>query len=135
MERNVGRLIEVRVVPPLNVAVMHAGRASLVEAISRVVGRAVLVLDQRRVRVMPAKGLDALAGFMREDNPRIERSALLLPADNAILSMQIQHAIRAAGNPERRAFTDCDQCRSWLEEVLSDDELARLQVFLDEPIE
>lgn len=59
---------------------------------------------------------------MREANPEIVRSGLLLDPANTMFNLQIERVVRCAMNPERRFFTKLDELCDWIGEVLSEPE-------------
>ena len=67
---------------------------------------------------------------MQVDNPRIERSALLLPADAATVLLQVERMLREAGSTARKAFLDSRELIAWMLPLLSPIESAALDVFL-----
>ena len=72
-----------------------------------------------------------LVKLLRNGNGKAERSAVLLPATNALVSLQVERLFREAGNPAgRRAFRSADAQLSWLVEVLSPAELSSARTLL-----
>jgi hypothetical protein len=128
----IGCLIEIRAASPLPPLERQQGLADLAATVDRIKGKLVVCIDGRRLKIMPADGIEGLIQIMRKDNPRVERSAFLLPADNAILQMQSARVLRAAGNPDRRAFLDAGELKDWLCPVLTPAERARLRDFLSD---
>jgi hypothetical protein len=63
-------------------------------------------------------------------NPRVERSAILLDAEQAVAALQIERTVKQAGTSSRRAFRVVAELEAWLGEVLDADEKKRLHAFL-----
>lgn len=129
--REVGRLIEVRRIPPIEPADLDesaiAGWASLIESVER----PVVCVDLRRATVLPPKMADNLARLMALGKGRYERGAdILSPQVSPTLLMQLDRISREQGDPARRIFTDVHEAVRWLDEVLNPEERARLRVFL-----
>ena len=99
-------------------------------AFSRAGAGAIVCADWRAVGVLPSEAGDALIELLRTGNQRLDRSAVLLPDTNAVLSLQVERLFRAAGNPGRRAFRRVDALLEWLAEVLRPDELQSAREFL-----
>jgi hypothetical protein len=130
VQRNEGRLIETRIVAPLE--------ASEVDAIIQLVrinalavpGKVVFVSDLTRLDGLAPDAVDAFTGMFMRDNPRLERSALLLPRNPGTLGLQLSRMIRNAKSPSRMAFDDKLPLQAWLEEVLGPAERSALRAFL-----
>jgi hypothetical protein len=73
---------------------------------------------------------DRMIQLIRTDNPRVERSAYLMPAAGATLHLQFQRLVKEAAHPARRIFTDVGAMRGWLDAVLAPAERERLASFL-----
>ena len=91
--------------------------------------RVVTCMDLRASSILAPEAAEQLIGLMRKDNPRIERTALVL-SDNALVGLQVARMIREAGNPNRRTFHEAAQAVTWLEEVLTVSEAMALRKFL-----
>jgi len=86
-------------------------------------------LDLTQIQVLGRAEADLLLKVMREDNPKVERTAILVHGD-ALLEMQIERLIRAAASPNREAFRMAGSAVRWLRPSLSPAELASLQSFV-----
>jgi hypothetical protein len=134
----VGRLLEVRVA---------AGYRSVadVTALFQQVGREiaglapgtkhVTVVDWRHCPLMAPEAADFLIERMVSVNLGTERSAAIARQDAPLAVLQFLRLIRDAGFSDRRLFFDEAELCSWLGEVLSPAESARLRAFLSEPVE
>ena len=63
---------------------------------------------------------------------QLVRTATMLP-ESALVALQIHRMIREAGHPERRTFSNADELRRWLGEILEEKERARLEQRLARP--
>jgi hypothetical protein len=126
----VGRLVEVRIEgrPEDPNAFLH----ELVRVIGGVAGRIVVATDLRKMaKAANPDEIDSIASFMRGENPRVERNALLLPGESATVQMQIERMVKSAGSESRRLFRVRGAAEAWLAEILNAEERARLAAFLD----
>jgi hypothetical protein len=85
-------------------------------------------LDLSQIQVLGRAEADLLLKVMREDNPKVERTAILVHGD-ALLEMQIERLIRAAALPNREVFRLAGSAVLWLRPNLTPAELASLQAF------
>jgi hypothetical protein len=79
---------------------------------------------------MDAEAAQQLAAGIRSTNPRVERSGALLPINSSVAMLQFTRILRESNNPKRRGFTDPHNLVAWLSEVLTPDEIARLETFI-----
>jgi hypothetical protein len=128
VQNDVGRLVEARLTTGDSTEV-----AACLSAITGIVVRAtrpvVGLFDVSQIRVLGRAEADLLLKVMRDDNPRVERTAILVQGD-ALLEMQIERLIRASASPNRKAFRLAGHAVRWLSPSLGPTELARLQLFL-----
>jgi hypothetical protein len=134
VEHHVGRLLEARV-HRLRTADEVEGygttfRAQLARLQPR---RGILCADHRPAGLYSPPVTAALVSLFTRLNPVLERAALVTGSANAVLSLQVMRLVREAKNPVRRAFSDAAAAATWLGEVLSAEERARLRVFLQLP--
>lgn len=131
----VGRLIEVRVVRGYDT------RADVDELCAQIVAEVgkrppttvfVTVADWRSCPLMSEEAGDYLVRWMIKGNPRVQRSAALFSGVAPSAMSQFLRLVRRSRHPERRAFVDDGELRSWLGERLSEEERARLADFLRE---
>jgi hypothetical protein len=85
------------------------------------------------VRVFAPEDAEQMLAVMRADNPRVERTAILVNGD-ALFGMQMERLVRAAAARNRRVFRSGSAAVAWLSEVLSPEEIARARSFVAEPI-
>ena len=88
----------------------------------------IAVADCREARIFPPEVEEGFARLMRNDNPHIERAAILVSA-SAVFSLQLERLVREAGNPRRRTFRSLIDLESWLGEILTTDEKLGLARF------
>ncbi len=131
VECRVGRLVEARVVSLKTMAEFEAYQRAVVEAFARVPGKPIGCCDLRPGQLFPPDVADALVGMLARGGTRLHRSAILLPFGNASLYMQIERLVREARTPDRKTFRVVANLDTWLAEVLTDEELARLREFLE----
>jgi hypothetical protein len=127
----VGRLCEALLVPPFTLEEARDLAPKLRKLVTGIGKSVVICADMRQVQVFPPDVAELITDMMKADNPRLERSALLI-RDSSVFGLQMERMIRDAGNPSRRAFRMRVQLEKWLGEVLDPDEKARLKKFLDE---
>jgi hypothetical protein len=129
--RTIGRLIEVRVSRLTSVADVESVHAEILRAIGPPsASDRVLCVDCRSAAALPPGAVDSMSRGMREVNPRIERSAVLVAASNTMFSLQAERAVRCAGNSERHVFSDVDELLEWLDDGLTEVERSELRIFL-----
>jgi hypothetical protein len=126
IERNVGRLVEVRIVAPLSAEDLKQFPLRFLKVVGQ--GRVVSCADLRGINLLAPGMSDEFAENLRRDNTRVVRSAFLVP--NATINLQIIRVTREAGGATRRVFDDPLALHQWLAEVLTPDEAKRLGLFL-----
>ncbi|HTU60134.1 MAG TPA: hypothetical protein VMF89_16895 [Polyangiales bacterium] len=94
--------------------------------------RIVTVADWRRWPIMDERAAERFAQRMSGNNPRVARSAALVSAESPIANLQFARLIRESNLDDRRMFTSAAALMTWLAEVLTPQEQARLRVFLSE---
>ncbi|HWZ89675.1 MAG TPA: hypothetical protein VNW92_12515 [Polyangiaceae bacterium] len=127
---SVGKLVEARLTSADSgeVGACLAEIAKLVAIAPRpVVG----ILDMSQVRVLGREDADRFVTVMRGDNPRVERTAIVVNADQ-LLGLQMERLVRAAALPRRQVFRLATPAVAWLAEVLSFEEVARARAFMNE---
>jgi hypothetical protein len=129
VKNSVGRVVEVRIAPPLAPGDMKAFVAAMAETTSKVTGRIIGVADMTRATVFTPPETEMLVDIMRKDNPRVERTAFLVN-ESAILGMQIGRLIRAARMAHRRVFRESGELAQWLQDCVTEAEIARVRAFL-----
>jgi len=130
--RKAGRLVGIRFVYPITDEEVRGFEVDLRSAIAAVPGQVVFCTDLRAARVLTEKVAERVIEVMRWDNPKVRRTALLLPEGHAVLALQFERIVRAAGNPARRTFQHAEQAAHWLGEVLNPAEQESLLELLAE---
>ena len=128
-ENREGRLVELRIVTPISSAEMVELQETHLAVTESVESDYVAAVDLRRAHVFPPEISEHFIRMMSQLNPRLVRSALLVN-QSAILGLQAERAIEAAGNPDRKTFREPHEMESWLGEVLNASELTRLRRFV-----
>lgn len=132
-DNRVGRLVEVSLEGNLTAEEAQQFRTRMFLTLGGIAGRAVLVGDMRRCGVFVADVGDKMVTMLKQDSPKVERSAFIL--STGALAAQVDRIVSeaareaaAAGKPvpPRRAFRDAHAACAWLSEVLTGDERKRL---------
>jgi len=124
-----GRLVEVRVKPPLTLDEIKQFVAEHRATVSRIPDRYVGVVDLHRANVFPPEVADALIQLLSQMADRVERTAFLI-GESAVFALQIERVIRNAANPNRKSFREPGPLKEWLGEILNASERSRLDGFL-----
>lgn len=95
--------------------------------------RAVIVADWRACKVLTPAVAERAVTKMTSINARIERSAVLHAADASTSVLQLMRLVKETNAPYRRLFTETQQLREWMGELLSPAESDRLRDFLMVP--
>jgi hypothetical protein len=126
----VGRLIEVWLNDIRTVAEWRAFMKPFRQAIAAAPGRLVICADYRGLRVLTPAVAEAVLANLKTQNPRHERSVLLVPKNSHTLRLQLDRLVREAKDPNRRTCVEPAEAEAWLAPHLNDDERARLTLFL-----
>ncbi len=125
-----GRLVTFRVRSPVEDANAGAAAVELRSVVGRVAGRVVICTDLTDARTFAPSTVERFVQAMKADNPRLERSAILLGPDSPTLLLQLERMIKESSHPGRRTFRDTAELAEWLRPVLGEDEQRALDVFL-----
>ncbi len=126
----VGRLVEVRVESLETVEEVAQVEVRFSEVVSAVPAQVIVCGDYRNVRLFGPAVADRFMAVMAGSNPRVERSAVLLPRPGGTASLQISRIVRETRYRSRRAFRELPPLEAWLGEVLDEAERARLREFV-----
>ncbi len=91
----------------------------------------VIAADWRAVGVMSPETSARARAMLAGTNARVVRSSILIQAEHSIAQLQVQRIVREADNANRRHFTNARAQHTWLSEVLTPAEAARLAEFLE----
>ncbi|WP_394821258.1 hypothetical protein [Pendulispora albinea] len=129
--REVGRLIELRYVLPIQLADLdERALASWIQLLESV-PRPVVCIDVRDASVLSPELADRLAVLMDRTRGLFARAAeIVSPSTSRTFLLQLDRIARQTADPARRIFTDPRDAIAWLDEVLEPDERARLRAFL-----
>ena len=131
-----GRLVEVRVYGLRTVSDVADYERELRGVFARHPGLLIGCCDTRppnnAVEVHPPDVAEALVGLLSRGNPRLEKSAILLPRGQATFYLQMDRLVRMAKHPDRRTFHEPAELKAWLSGSLDARERARLDEFLSE---
>jgi hypothetical protein len=125
-----GRLLEVRVVEVLSVEDIASLSAGLAEGVLALAVRPFVFCDCRSAPPFSQAVADQWSRDMRGFNDKVVRSAILLSPDNETFNLQLARVVRCAGSTSRRLFSEADELRAWLCDLLTDVELARVDQLL-----
>lgn len=124
-----GRLVEVRVTPPLTLDEIKQFVEKHKATVSRIPDRYVGVVDLHRANVFLPEVAEALIQLLSRMADQVERTAFLI-GESAVFALQIERVLRNAANPNRKSFRDPRPLTDWLGEVLNASERLRLDRFL-----
>ena len=128
VKNSVGNLVEARL-NTMDSEAIAACLSAIVQLVAVAPAPVVGILDLSRVRVFGREDANQFVSVMREDNPRVKRTAIIVNGD-PLFGMQMQRLVRAATSPRRQVFRMPSQALGWLAEVLGDAEIARLRAFI-----
>lgn len=131
VDNHVGRLVEVRLASPLDVSDVQRFVQDMTAVMEKVKGKYVGVVDMLDAHVFPANVADTLSKLLSGAATRVERTAMLI-GNSAVFGLQVERVIRDANNPNRRVFRVTRELTSWLNEVLTPAERARLERYAEE---
>jgi hypothetical protein len=127
-----GKLLAIRITMPVTAFELADLKIQVMMTLNRQKGSAALIADFRAASAFPPDLADTLGAFLKQDIPQIERSAYFVPSEGgAMLTLQVERALREAQSPRRRQFRRRTELQLWLGEVLSGPERAALTAFLD----
>src|SRR5450432_1847801 len=112
---SVGRLVEARLTTTDSDA-LAACLGSIAQTVANASSPVVGILDLTQLRVLGRDDAELLVAVMRRDNPRVERTAIVVNAD-ALFGMQMERLVRAAASARRQVFRVPAQALGWLAEV------------------
>src|SRR2546423_12243947 len=101
-DNHTGRLLEIRITSPFNAADAMALFKRIYKVMPREKGLALVFADLRGLRVVDPEVVDMVTGFMRLDNPYVERNAFLVNDGSALLQIQSERMVKQTGAPTRR---------------------------------
>jgi len=129
IESHVGRLIEVRFWSPVGGDEGLGWRRDHEAMLQSILGGYVFFVDLVEATVFPPELVEAFAATMRNE-ARLLRSAFVVGA-SPTLSLQIQRVLRDGYHPHRRVFRETREAESYLAEVVTMPERARLREVLE----
>jgi hypothetical protein len=125
-----GRLITFRVRSPVEDKNSENAAAELRRAVQGVNGQVVVCSDLTEAKTFSPETTERFIQLMKSDNPRLERSALLVSAESATFILQLERMLREANNPIRRTFRERQELIDWLRPSLTPTERTALAAFL-----
>ena len=127
-----GRLAGVRLLSPVTDEEFDRFLNDVTKWVQSIQSQVIFCSDLRGAQVLTEAISARIIGSMRQDNPKLKRTALILPAHSAVLALQFERIIREAGNPARKTFRRAVDAQAWLSEVLRPAEQQSLAEFLSE---
>ena len=127
----VGRLVEIAIWSPVSLEEAGKWGQEHDKVVDSVGQPYVCFVDLRGAKVFPPEIVTAYLSTMKAEQ-QLVRTATMLP-ESALVALQINRMIREAGHPERRTFSNADELRRSLGEVLDEKERARLEQCLARP--
>jgi hypothetical protein len=125
-----GRLVLIRIASPMD----RTDVARLVEQIRTTVhaNREMVVglADLRQWSILAPDSADMIAALLVRDNPKVERTALLVPRVQSSLGLQFTRLLRASKSERRRLFDDPPRAAHYLFDLVSPPERRALGTFL-----
>lgn len=129
-ERKVGRLVEVAVDAGYQLPTDVDAVFDVIETLTTEGQHHITVADWRRCTVMSPQASDRLRQRLASNNRHVLRSAGLASPSSAGAVLQLLRVVREAALPDRKMFLEPGELIRWLEDVLTDEEAARLRLFL-----
>jgi hypothetical protein len=131
LQCRVGRFGELRFGHIFSVTEMPLLRSRLADIWNQQPSKMVFCVDLRLLEKFGPEEEKTLIAVMQADNPRVERSGMLVNA-NGRFGMQVLRMIQEAENRARRVLREPRDLQNWLAPVLTPTENARLAEFLVE---
>lgn len=128
-EIKVGRLLEIRVTGRCPREDFLALRSGIAKAMVSKPGQLVMVTDFRDAERFPEEVADMALGLMKTDNARLERN-IHFHTHGSPFAEQMKSMVETVGHPSRRVFFSIAPALAWADEVLTQEEKARLRTFL-----
>ena len=125
-----GRLIEVKVASPLTIQEVQQLVGELLAAMHNLQGQYVGCVDLLGAHVFAPEVAEPMIKLLSGNAPHVIRTAMLI-GDSAVFALQVERAIRTSDPDKRRSFRSPEELKAWLGEVLTAEEKAALERFLD----
>jgi hypothetical protein len=130
VEHAVGRLIRTSIGELNSIYQVTQIKAAVIGEMQRAGDAVIVCTDWRRIHVFAPDIADALISMFTVTNRRVLRGAILLAAENATLTLQLERVLQTSHNIARRAFRDPEFMLRWLGAVLTPAELECAQEFI-----
>ena len=134
LENHVGRLMELRVESPVTLDQLQTFHSTVARLVKPHSGQVAICTDLMGARVFPQPVTDRWTAIIQQENPAVERNAVLV-GESAVFSMQVERILREAGSVNRRSFRAANDLVAWLATILTQAERTRLNAFLREGVE
>jgi hypothetical protein len=130
VENPAGRLVTFRITTPVDDGNATSAATDLRAVVQSIEGRVIICTDLTEARTFAPATAQRFVAVMKMDNPKLERSALLLGPDAATVLLQMERMVREAASPDRRTFRSAQELTEWLQPLLTTEEQSALSVFL-----
>jgi hypothetical protein len=127
IEQQVGLLLEARLVAPITIDEFIDFSAGVRRLVRQATDRVVFCTDWRRAGTLGEDIMDPFIWMMRQDNPKVCRTAVLVPPKG---SPQVDRMLAEAKSDNRRACTSPEDAMKYLYAVTTPAERRRLEQFL-----
>lgn len=134
IENRVGRLIELRVEAPVTEEELAQFHDRIAKVIKPIKGQLATCTDLAGATVFLQPVAARWIEIIKQESPIVERNAILV-GEGAVFSMQVERIIRQAGFKNRKTFLVPAALSTWLGEILTARERARLEQFLHDGVE
>jgi hypothetical protein len=131
VENHAGRLVEVKLASPLTIEEVQRFVQEHLAIMRKIPGKYIGVVDLLEAYVFPPAVAEALIQLLSGAASHVERTAILI-GESATFALQVERAIRSSSNENRHAFRRPEELVTWLRQVLTIPERARLDVFMHE---
>ena len=134
VRREVGKLVECRATSLRSLDELNEYKMAFRAIVEELGGPFVACTDFRQLQIMNQEVSEALLHTLRNQDARMMRSAVLVPASSPTLRLQCERLTREAANPSRRIFADPEDVKAWLSPCLDAMEQARVLEFFALPV-
>jgi hypothetical protein len=136
VELNAGRLVEIRIEAGFRTPEeVDATFAQIEEVVARLPQglQFVTIVDWRKSSLMSPEAAAHTVERIMGLQHRSQRSAVVVSPEMASVVLQFGRVVRDTDNPARKMCLDAAEAITWLDELLSLEERARLRWFLERP--
>jgi hypothetical protein len=132
VECRVGRLIVTRLSVLRDPKEVGRVQLAIKRAIEETRNKAVICSDWRSIDIFAPAVADAVLEMLNVTNREVLRGGILMNAEKATFSLQVERVLRDAGNPGRKCFREKGSLLHWLGASLDTAEVEAARSFLNE---